>query len=59
MAQGPDPNRDWHTDRELTKKEIRQGGGLGNTRSTRLGLSSVAVALIAVVVTVVLVALLW
>lgn len=50
MAQGPDPNRHTQTDRENTGDEQRAGGGLGDPRSSRLGLSSGAIAVVAVLV---------
>lgn len=59
MAQGPDPNRNFDTDREITRDDIEQGGGLGDAKSTRLGLSSALIALVALVIAAVLVALMW
>ena len=48
MAQGPDPNRHPGTDRELSGREQRRGGGTGSPRTTRLGLSSWLITLLAV-----------
>lgn len=47
MAQGPDPNRHFETDRELTGDEIREGGGPGDPDSSRIGLSSWAIVAVA------------
>jgi hypothetical protein len=57
MAQGPDPNRNFDTDREITRAELEQGGGLGDPKSSRLGLSSWAIVVLVVVLAVVLVTL--
>ena len=59
MASGPDPNRHFGTDRENQAEEVSAGGGLGNPRSTRLGLSSWAVAGVAVVILFAVLALLF
>lgn len=58
MAQGPDPNRHFHTDRELTGEEIRKGGGPGDPSSTRMGLSSWTSAVLAILVVILLFVLL-
>ena len=58
MAQGPDPNRHFHTDPELSGEETRRGGGPGDPGSTRLGLSSWTSAALAVLVVVLLFVLL-
>lgn len=57
MAQGPDPNRNFDTDREMTPEELRSGGGPGDFRSSRLGLSSWGVAILAIILVAALVAL--
>jgi hypothetical protein len=44
MAHGPDPNRMTGTDPDASPEEERKGDGLGNPRSTRLGLSSWGIA---------------
>jgi hypothetical protein len=49
MAEGPDPNRHFETDPELSGEEEREGAGLGDPSSSRLGLSSWAVGVLAVV----------
>jgi hypothetical protein len=52
MALGPDPNR-WSTrDRDLSAEEQADGGGLPDPRSTRMGLSSWTIAIIAVLLVV-------
>jgi len=48
MAEGPDPNRNFDTDRDLTGEEQAAGGGFGSPRQTRLGLGTWASAFIAV-----------
>lgn len=54
MAQAPDPNRHPETDPELSGHEERSGGGIGSPKSTRLGLSSGAIAGIAVLLVLML-----
>ena len=49
MAEGPDPSRHFETDREMTRDQLEEGGGLGNPRSTRAGLSSWAIAALVLV----------
>jgi len=51
MAYGRDPNRDFEPDPETSAEEVRRGGGLGDLKSTRLGLSSWATVLIVALVT--------
>lgn len=58
MAQGPDPNRHFHTDPELTADEIRRGAGPGDPSTTRLGLSSWTSAFLAALVVALLIVLL-
>ena len=58
MAQGPDPNRHFDTDRELTGDAQRGGDDPASLRSTRLGMSSVAIAVLAVIIAVVVLVLL-
>jgi hypothetical protein len=52
MASGPDPNRFDPADPEMEPERHRDGDGIGDLRSTRLGLPTwgVAVLLIAVFV---------
>ena len=57
MAQGPDPNRHFETDREITRDEVKAGGGLGDLRSSRLGLPSWAIALLALLILLIFIAL--
>lgn len=57
MAQGPDPNRHFETDPELAGDEIRAGGGPGDPGSTRMGLSSWAIAAVVVLFVAALVVL--
>lgn len=58
MAQGPDPNDPTGIDPELTAEETRKGGGPGDPASGRAGLSSWAIAVITVIVTIGLLVLL-
>jgi hypothetical protein len=53
MARGPDPNRYTPTDPEVAPEERRQGGDIGDTGTTRLGLTSWGIALLVVVLVVV------
>lgn len=48
MADGPDPNREPPRDRELKPGEEADAGGLGDFRSSRLGLPSWLIVVIAV-----------
>lgn len=59
MAQGPDPNRNFDTDPELTGDEIREGGGPGDPASSRLGLSSWGIVALAVALVAVLLFLMY
>lgn len=52
MALGPDPNRLTPRDPDLSAEEQADGGGLPDPSSTRLGLSSWAIALLAVLLVV-------
>ncbi|HEU0014664.1 MAG TPA: hypothetical protein VFQ45_13345 [Longimicrobium sp.] len=52
MATGPDPNRFQPTDPEAEPEDYRRGDSLGDLRSTRLGLPTVVVTLIAVAIAV-------
>jgi hypothetical protein len=59
VAEGPDPNRHPETDPELSGEEQREGAGLGNPDSTRMSLSSGAIALLTLVIAGVILLLLW
>lgn len=59
MAAGPDPNRHPETDPELSGEEQRAGAGLGNPDSSRLRLSSGAIAVLAVLFAAALLLLMW
>lgn len=48
MAQSPDPLRNPDNDREITHDELEGGGGVGDSSTSRLGLSSWTIALVAV-----------
>jgi hypothetical protein len=50
MATGPDPNRWQPRDPELPPEERLEDDALGNPRTTRLGLPSWAIVLIALVI---------
>jgi hypothetical protein len=58
MAKGPDPNRWQPTDPDLSPKEEEEGGGLGDPSSTRLGLPSWTIVVLAVLVAAVVLVLL-
>lgn len=48
MATGPDPNRFDPIDPEMEAQSYRHGDGLGDLRSTRLGLSTWGVAIVVI-----------
>lgn len=50
MATGPDPNRFEPIDHEMEPKNYRRGDGIGDLKSTRLGLPTWGVALVVVIV---------
>jgi hypothetical protein len=50
MATGPDPNRFDPVDPEMEAKDYARGDGLGDLRSTRMGLSTWGVAIVLVAV---------
>jgi hypothetical protein len=50
MATGPDPNRFEPIDPEMEPKKYRRGDGIGDLKSTRLGLPTWGVALVVVLV---------
>jgi hypothetical protein len=50
MAQGPDPNRWQPPEPQDEPREQADAGGLGNPRSSRLGLPSWAIVLLAAIV---------
>jgi hypothetical protein len=52
MVHGPDPNRNFETDPEVSAEEQRRGSDIGDTRTTRLGLSSWGIAILALVLVV-------
>lgn len=53
MATGPDPNRFDPIDPEMEPRDYRRGDGLGDLKSTRLGLPTWGVAVVVVLVFVV------
>jgi hypothetical protein len=50
MATGPDPNRFTPDDPEMRARDYSRGDGLGDLRSTRLGLPTWGVAVVVVLV---------
>lgn len=59
MATGPDPNRFTPDDRETRPKDYARGDGLGDLRSTRMGLPTWGVAVMIVLVFLLFVYLIW
>jgi hypothetical protein len=53
MATGPDPNRFEPVDPEMEAEDYRRGDGIGDLRSTRLGLPTWGVALVIILLFVV------
>lgn len=47
MALGPDPNRDFDVDHDLTGDEQARGGGMGSPRGTRAGMPTWAIVVAA------------
>lgn len=52
MASGPDPNHFTPDDPEMDAEHYRRGDSVGDLRSTRLGLPTWAIVLIAVIIAV-------
>lgn len=50
MATGPDPNRFEPIDPEMEPRDYRRGDGIGDLKSTRLGLPTWGVALVVAIV---------
>jgi hypothetical protein len=57
MAHGPDPNRWQPADPEAHPREPMESPEIGDQRTSRLGLSSTAITVLAVILAVVLLAI--
>lgn len=59
MASGPDPNRFQTTDPELEASDRAYGDTIGDVKSTRMGLSSWGIVIVALAVAVFVLSLMF